>query len=483
MRTKTTKQKHKEDNKMKRNELAFEFDSAWKNISSREKNEVFEMAEDYKEFLNNSKTEREATREIIRRAEENGFKPISELIENNEKLIPGMKLYSNNRNKGVALFVIGKESILNGMNFIGAHIDSPRLDIKANPLYEDSELALLKTHYYGGLKKYQWVTIPLSLHGIVIKRDGSKVEVAIGEDENEPVFFITDLLPHLAKDQYEKKLKEAIQGEGLNIVVGSIPFDNENIDDRIKYNILNILNEKYGIKEEDFITAELEAVPVGKARDLGLDKGLIVAYAQDDKVCSYACLNAILEVENPDRTCMAIFVDKEEVGSIGNTGMQSKFFEYSVIEILSLLGEDCSPLAVARTLSNTLALSADVVSSYDPNFPDVFDKRNTAHAGRGVALVKETGSEGKNRGNDANSEYFELVRRLFDDNNVKWQIGELGKVDQEDNGTIAYMIAAYGIEVIDCGVPVLSMHAPYEAVSKVDVYMAYKGYKAFYLNK
>lgn len=461
--------------------LTMEFKSAWNDISSEEKTELFSMTDDYKNFLYSSKTEREATKEIIKRAEDNGYISLERLLEGKIKLTPGMKVYINNKHKGVALFIIGTKSITKGMNLIGSHLDSPRLDIKANPLYEDADIAFLKTHYYGGLKKYQWVSIPLALHGVIVKRDGTKIDITVGEDDSEPVFFITDLLPHLADDQYEKKLKDAITGEGLNIIIGSIPFNGPDIKDVTKYNILKILNEKYGIIEEDFTTAELQAVPIGKPRDLGFDNSLIVAYGQDDKVCAYSSLRAILELENPEKTCMAIFVDKEEVGSLGNTGMESNFFLYAVTEIAALL-QDSTNLTINRTLLNTKALSADVISAYDPNFPEVFDVRNTAHAGRGVVIVKETGSGGKNRGNDANSEYVGFIRNLFNDNNISWQIGELGKVDQEDNGTISYMIAKYGIETVDCGVPVLSMHGAYEAVSKVDIYMSYKAYLTFYLS-
>lgn len=462
--------------------LTFEYKNIWSSLEDKENEELFNLNEDYKIFLNYSKTERDATKEIIRRAEKEGFVSLDKIIKSKQKLSPGMKVYMNNRDKGVALYIIGKDDLVKGLNIIGAHLDSPRLDIKMNPLYEESNLALFKTHYYGEIKKYQWVTIPLSLHGVVIRRDGTKVEVTIGEDEDEPVFFITDLLPHLAKDQYEKKLDEGITGEGLNIIIGSIPFNGKDIEDSIKYNVLKILNEKYGITEEDFTTAELEAVPAGKARDVGLDRGLIVAYAQDDKVCVYTCLRAILEIENPERTCVALFVDKEEIGSYGNTGMESRFFENTLIEVISLLKGNCTLLDLSRTLTNTIALSADVTSAYDPNFPDVFDRRNTAHIGRGLAIAKESANGGKNRGNDANSEYIGHVRKLFNEKNIFWQMVEIGKIDQEESGTIAYIMAHHGMDVVDCGVPVLSMHAPYEVVSKADVYMAYKGYKVFFLS-
>ncbi|MCR2043069.1 aminopeptidase [Anaerosalibacter massiliensis] len=459
--------------------LTFKFKNVWQNVNEEEKEELFNLNEDYKRFLDTSKTEREATKEIIKRVKNNGFKSINSIIKSGEKLKPGMKIYANNKDKAVALFVIGEESIEKGMNIIGSHIDSPRLDIKSYPLYEDAQLALLKTHYYGGIKKYQWVSQPLSLHGVIIKNNGEKVNIVIGEEDDDPVFFISDLLPHLSKEQEKKTLEEGIEGEGLNITIGSIPYNEKDLDEKIKINILKILNEKYGITEEDFTTAEISAVPAGKARDLGIDRSLILSYGHDDRVCAYTSLSSILEVEHPKRTSVALFVDKEEIGSVGNTGMHSKFFENTVAELVLLEGSDI--ISTRRALANSKVLSADVAAAFDPNYPEVFDKLNTAYLGKGIALIKYTGSGGKGGSSDANSEYINYIRRIFNENNIIWQTGELGKVDQGGGGTIAYILANYGMEVVDCGIPVLSMHAPYEAVSKADVYMTYKGYKAFYL--
>jgi aspartyl aminopeptidase len=454
----------------------------WERIDSKEKESVFKLADDYKSFLDKAKTERESVDEIIKIAKENGYINIEEVIEKGIKVEPGMKIYANNKNKAVAMFVIGSESILKGMNIIGSHIDAPRIDLKQYPLYEDSELALLKTHYYGGIKKYQWVAIPLALHGVVYKSNGEKVDIVIGEDDKDPVLFITDLLPHLAKDQASKKLADGITGEGLNVIIGSIPYNEKDLSEKVKLNVLKILNEKYGITEEDFTTAELEIVPAGKARDVGIDRSLISAYGHDDRVCAYTSLRAILEVEKPERTAVALFVDKEEVGSLGNTGMESRFFENVVSELIELTEEYYSEIKVKRAMANSRVLSADVAVAFDPNYPDVLDKRNAAFIGKGVTLVKYTGIKGKVKSNDANAEYLSEIRRIFNDNDVIWQTGELGKVDQGGGGTIAYILAEYGMEVVDCGTPVLSMHAPYEIVSKADVYMTYKGYKAFYQN-
>ncbi|WP_416197639.1 MAG: aminopeptidase [Sporanaerobacter sp.] len=471
---------NKKDAKQLKENLTFEFKNVWDALSAEEEKELFEVNEDYKKFLDDGKTEREATKDIIRRAEAKGFKSLDEIMNSNKKLAPGMKVYANNKNKGVALFIIGKEDISAGMNIVGSHIDSPRLDLKQNPLYEDSDMAYLKTHYYGGIRKYQWVSLPLALHGVIIKNNGEKVDIVIGEDENDPVFFISDLLPHLAKDQGSKKLDEAIAGEGLNIIIGSIPYTSDDIDSKVKLNVLKILNDKYGITEEDFTTAEIEAVPAGKAKDLGIDRGLVLSYGHDDRVCAYTSLRAILEVENPERTAVGLFVDKEEIGSVGNTGMHSRFFEDTVAEIVYLLDENANNIKIRRALANSRVLSSDVAAGYDPNYADAFEKRNSAYLGKGIALVKYTGSRGKGGSNDANAEYIGDIRRIFNEANVMWQTAELGKVDQGGGGTIAYILANYGMEVVDCGVPVLSMHAPYEAVSKADVYMTYRGYKAFY---
>lgn len=464
-------------------ELGHSWKNVWNEVSDNENQEIFSLGDEYKKFLDIGKTERESTDEIIRIAKENGYIDIEEAIEKDLEIEPGMKIYANNKNKGVAMFVIGQKSLTKGMNIVGSHVDVPRIDLKQFPLYEDSELGLLKTHYYGGIKKYQWVSLPLALHGTVIKSNGEKIDIVIGEDENDPVFFISDLLPHLAKDQYAKKLGEGITGEGLNIIIGSIPFKDDDKDlkgIKVKLNILRILNEKYGLTEEDFTTAEFQAVPAGKSRDVGIDRSLIAGYGHDDRVCAFTSLKAILEIENPERTAVALFVDKEEIGSVGNTGMQSKFFEQMVSELVGLIEEQYSELKTKRALYNSRVLSADVAVGFDPNYPEVLDKKNAAFIGKGVTLVKFTGVRGKGGCNDANAEYISDVRRIFNENDVVWQMGELGKVDQGGGGTIAYILANYGMEVVDCGVPVLSMHAPYELVSKADVYMTYKGYKAFY---
>jgi len=461
--------------------ITFEFKNAWEELSEEENKLVFDIAEEYKNFLDKGKTERECTFEIIKAAKEKGFIDINDLIEKKENLKEGMKLYANNKDKAVALFVIGKEKLEKGMNIIGTHIDSPRLDLKPYPLYEDGGLALFKTHYYGGIKKYQWASIPLSLHGVVIKKSGERVDIVIGEDEGDPVFFISDLLPHLAKDQVEKKMREAITGEGLNLIVGNIPLGDKDIKEKVKFNIMKILNEKYGIDEEDFTVAEIEAVPAGKAKDVGFDRSMISAYGHDDRVCSFGALKSILEIDKCNRTSVALFMDKEEVGSMGNTGMQSRFFENIVAELIALQNNDYNDLLIRRALSNSKIISGDVGAGFDPNYPDVHDKRNAPYMGKGVILVKYTGARGKSGTNDANAEFVSEVRNIFNSNNVTWQIGELGKVDQGGGGTIAYILANYGSEVIDCGVPVLSMHAPHELISKVDLYMAYKGYKSFLL--
>lgn len=460
--------------------LIKKWENGWEMINKEQKDQVFQFSEGYKNFLEQGKTERESVKEIIRLAEKNGFIPLKEAIKQQVKVKPGQRLYSVYKNKTVVLFILGKEDLTNGMNIIGSHIDSPRLDLKPNPLYEEEGMAFFKTHYYGGLKKYQWVTIPLSLHGVVVKKDGEKVEIKIGEDKEDPVFYITDLLPHLAKDQMEKKLGEGISAEGLNLVVGSIPYGEEDLSEAIKLNILNLLYEKYGIVEEDFASTELEAVPAYGARDVGLDRSFITAYGQDDRVCAYTSLQAILNVKDPQRTTVALMADKEEVGSQGSTGMQSAFFENMVAELIELTQIEPNELKVRRALSNSKVLSADVNAGYDPNFPDTHDKKNASYIGKGVALTKYTGARGKSGSNDANAEFMGEIRRVFNENDVIWQMGELGKVDKGGGGTIAYILANYGMDVADCGTALLSMHAPMELSSKLDVYMTYKAFEAFY---
>ena len=457
-------------------EIKYEAKNAWElHIKNNSLKDVMTYSKGYKDFLNKSKTERSCAKEIIKQAKENGYISIEEAMSKGS-IKAGDKIYANNKDKGVCLFLIGKNSIERGMRIIGSHIDSPRLDLKANPLYQEANLGLLKTHYYGGIKKYQWLAQPLSLHGVVILKDGKKVEICIGEDDSDPVFCITDILPHLSSDQNQKKMSEAVKGEDLNLLIGSIPTEEQ---EGIICNILRILNEKYDMIEEDFLTAELEVVPAGKARDLGLDKSMILSYGHDDRVCTYAAMTSIFDIEESDYTLVTLCADKEEVGSNGNTGMQSRFFENLVAELIELEGS-YSDLKIKRALARSKVLSADVSAAYDPNFPSAYDKRNSAYAGNGVVLIKYTGSRGKGGCNDANAEFLAEVRNVFNSENVVWQTGELGKVDQGGGGTIAYMLANYGAEVVDCGVGVLSMHAPYEVISKVDLYETYKGYKAFF---
>lgn len=463
--------------------LIKKWESGWNQINQAEKDKVFNFSDKYKEFLDRGKTERESVKTIIKLAKERGFISLNETIKGQDKVLPGQKFYYEYKNSSIVLFVMGKRGLTEGMNIIGSHVDAPRLDLKPNPLYEEQEMAFFKTHYYGGVKKYQWATIPLSLHGVVVLKDGNKVEINIGERDSDPVFYISDLLPHLAKDQMEKKMSEGITGEGLNLIVGSIPYNDEEIKEPIKLNILKLLNESYGIIEEDFASAEIEVVPAYKAKDVGFDRGMVAAYGQDDRICAYTSLQAILNVENPEKTAIALMTDKEEVGSQGNTGMQSAFFENIIAELIHLSMENPSDIMVKRAMGNSRVLSADVNAGFDPNFPDTHDKRNAAYLGRGVVLTKYTGSRGKSGSNDASAEFIGEIRRLFNENNVIWQMGELGKVDQGGGGTIAYILANYGMDVVDCGPALFSMHAPMELSSKIDLYMTYKGYKAFYNSK
>ena len=455
--------------------MQFKKKSVWQQIDSKTNDKIYEYAEDYKVFLDKAKTEREATTYIIEAAKEHGFISLEEALKS--KIKKGDKIYLNNKNKSAVLFIIG-ENLEEGLNIVGSHIDSPRLDLKGNPLYEDSSLALFKTHYYGGVKKYQWPTIGLSLHGYFRDRDGIEHNIIIGEDENDPIFYINDLLPHLSKDQNNKNLKEAITAENLNIVVGHSTYGVEGDKNPIKRNILTILKGKYNLDEEDFAFAEFEAVPAAKARDVGFDRAMIAAHGHDDRVCSYANLLAILEVENPKKTAVALFVDKEEIGSVGNTAMTSMFFENALAEIIDNMGQ-YSDLKVRRALANSSVLSADVSAALDPSFKEVSDEKNEAQVGYGIAMAKYTGSGGKGGSNDANPEYISRLRDLFRSEDVIWQISGFGKVDQGGGGTIAYILAKYGAEVVDMGTAMLSMHAPVELVSKADAYMTYKAYKAF----
>ena len=426
-----------------------------------------------------SKTERECVKETIRIAEENGYKNLDDIIKNGEALKAGDKVYANNMDKAIALFIVGERPMEDGMKILGAHIDSPRLDLKQNPLYEDTDFALLETHYYGGIKKYQWVTLPLAIHGVVCKKDGTKVDIVIGEDDNDPVIGISDLLVHLAQTQQEKKANKVIEGEDLNVLVGSIPLKGEE-KDAVKANILKILNDKYGIEEEDFLSAELEIVPAGKARDYGIDRSMVMAYGHDDRVCSYSSLMAMLKVDKIDKTCVCLLVDKEEIGSVGATGMQSKFFENTVAEVMDRVG-DYSDIKLRRALKNSKMLSSDVSAAFDPNYPSVMEKKNSAYFGKGLVFNKYTGSRGKGGCNDANPEFIAELRAIMDKHDVAFQTAELGKVDQGGGGTIAYILANYNMEVIDCGVALHNMHAPWEVASKVDIYEAMKGYYAFLL--
>ena len=449
-------------------------ESGWKGLSDDKKNEVFQISNNYMSFLNVSKTEREFIKNARRMADEHGFRDIMEF----STLKPGDKVYFINREKSMYLAIIGQNSIENGLNIIGSHVDSPRLDLKPNPLYEDSGLAYLKTHYYGGIKKYQWTTIPLSLHGVIVKTNGEKFEVNIGEDENDPIFTITDLLPHLAQAQMEKKLKSGIDGESLNLLVGSIPYEDDECKEQVKLNILKILNKKYGIKEIDFNSSELEVVPQFRARSLGFDESMVAAYGQDDKVCAYTSLHAMMELENVKNTAICILSDKEEIGSMGNTGMESHMFDFFISEILNKLGVN-RPNLLDKVFCFSRMLSSDVDAGFDPLYATVSDKTNAGFIGNGISLNKYTGARGKSGASDANAE-FAWVRRILENNSIKYQVAELGKVDIGGGGTIAYILANKGADVIDCGVPVLSMHAPYEVTSKFDIYEAYRTYKAFW---
>lgn len=454
-----------------------EIKNAWNKYDENGIKEIFSFCEGYKDFMSKCKTERECVKESIEIAEKHGFVDLKEVINSGKSLKAGDKVYANNMDKALALFVIGTESLEKGLKILGAHIDSPRLDLKQNPLYEDSELALLETHYYGGVKKYQWVTLPLAIHGVVAKKDGSKIDVVIGEDDNDPVVGISDLLIHLSADQLGKTAAKVIEGEDLNVLVGSMPLKDEE-KNAVKANVLKLLKEKYDFEEEDFLSAELEVVPAGKARDYGLDRSMVMAYGHDDRVCSYTSLLALLEVENLDRTAVCLLVDKEEVGSIGATGMHSKFFENMVAEVMDRT-EGYSELKMRRCLSSSRMLSSDVSAAFDPNYPGVMERKNSAFFGKGLVFNKYTGARGKGGCNDANAEYMAALRAMMEKHDVTFQTAELGKVDQGGGGTIAYILAEYGMEVIDCGVALQNMHAPWEIASKVDIYETKKGYVAF----
>ena len=455
--------------------LFSEKENGWEKIDAREKEDIFNFTNGYIKFLNKAKTEREFISQSVKVAKENGYKDLSEYSD----LKPGDKVYFVNREKSMYLAIIGEEKIENGLHIIGSHVDSPRLDLKPNPLYEDTGFAYFKTHYYGGIKKYQWTTIPLSLHGIIIKSNGEKITINVGEEEADPIFTITDLLPHLAQDQMEKKLKNGVEGEDLQLLIGSIPFDDEKVSQKVKLNILNILNKKYGIVEDDLLSSELEVVPAFKARSLGFDEGMVAAYGQDDKVCAYTSLMAMMNLEKVKNTAICILSDKEEIGSMGNTGMESHVFDYFISELLNKTGENRVNL-LDKVFCYSKMLSSDVDAGYDPLYASVSDKLNAGYLGKGISLNKYTGARGKSGASDANAEYVAWLRNLLDKNEIKYQIAELGKVDIGGGGTIAYILANKGVDVIDCGVPVLSMHAPYEVTSKYDIYSAFKTYKAFW---
>lgn len=439
-------------------------------LSDSEIGEVQDYCEGYKKYLDVAKTEREAVIASIALAQKHGFKE----YEYGKKYVAGDKIYLNNRGKAVIFAVMGSESIENGVNIMAAHIDAPRIDLKARPLYEEAEIAFFKTHYYGGIKKYQWTAIPLALHGVIIKADGSSVTVRLGEEETDPVFCITDLLPHLAQDQMKRTLADGIRGEELNIVIGSYPFRDDEASEKVKLNVIKMLNEKYGIKESDLLSAELELVPAYKSKDIGFDRSMIGGYGQDDRVCAYTALTATLAATAPKRTLLCVLADKEEVGSDGNTGLDSSYMKYFIADLAKPYGVDGR-----RVLSNSKCLSADVNAAFDPTFPEVTEKKNTCYINYGVVVTKYTGSRGKSGTSDASAEFTGEVQRMLDKHNVIWQTGELGKVDQGGGGTVAQYVAKLNVDVIDIGVPVLSMHAPFEVTSKIDVHATYKAFAAF----
>ncbi len=459
--------------------LLYKRQNIWEKVDEEYIKKAFDFCEDYKSFLNTSKTEREFAANTEKLAVAAGFRKLDDLISSNTRLKPGDKVYHINRKKSAVLAVVGNKPLSEGVNILGSHIDAPRLDLKQNPLYEDTQMAFFKTHYYGGIKKYQWLTIPLAIHGVVVKGDGTTVEIVVGEDEDDPVFSIADLLPHLAREQMQKKMSEAVTGEGLNLLLGSIPFNDEKVKEKVKLNILSILNKRYGIVEEDFQSAELEIVPAQKARDVGFDKSMIGGYGQDDRVCAYPALRALLDIDVPERTAVCLLTDKEEIGSMGNTGAQSNLLEDFLANVIALTEDPYSDLKVRSCLSRSKMLSADVNAAVDPNYESVYEKRNATYLGHGIVLQKYTGARGKYDASDASAEFVGEVRKLFNDNGIIWQTGELGKVDEGGGGTIAQYAANLGIDVLDCGIAVLSMHSPFEITSKIDIYMTYNAYKVF----
>lgn len=452
--------------------------SIWKNATDNDIQAIFDYGERYKAFLDHSKTERECAKTIITQAQAAGFVDVADILEKGQMPSAGTKLYYNHKNKAVVLMVVGEKPLDQGLHIVGSHIDAPRLDLKAHPLYEDGELALLKTHYYGGIKKYQWTCMPLSLHGLAYTQDGTPVEIHLGDETGDPVLFISDLLPHLGKSQSEKTLATAITGEQLNAIIGHKALQDKDEKSPIKANILRLIKEKYDLIEEDLLLAELELVPAQKAVDVGLDRSMIGAHGHDDRSCTYAALEALLSMKTPVYSAVGLFVDKEEIGSVGNTSMNARFFENMLAELFALTAHD-TELMVRRTIAKSFVLSADVTAALDPTFPEVMDTKNTAFLGKGVTVCKFTGARGKSGSNDANAEFLQGLRHLFATRNVPWQTGELGKIDEGGGGTIAYILADRGAEVVDCGVPMLSMHAPIELVSKADIYMTMRAYLAF----
>lgn len=451
--------------------------SVWNQYKEAEKQELETINRGYRDFLSRCKTERESVREAVRQAEAAGYRNLLDVVRQGKKLQADDKVYAVNMKKAIVLFNLGDDPLEQGMNILGAHIDTCRLDVKQNPLYEDGGLAYLDTHYYGGIKKYQWVTLPLAMHGVVVKKDGRVMDICIGEDDDDPVFCVTDLLIHLSQEQMKKNAAKVIEGENLDILVGNYPLEDED-KESVKAGVLKLIKDKYDIEEEDFHSAELALVPAGKARELGFDRSMTLAYGQDDRVCAYTSLAAMLETGHMKRTACCLLVDKEEIGSVGATGMQSHFFENIVAELLNACG--CySDLSLRRTLANCKMLSSDVSSAYDALYADAYDRKNVSYLGKGMVFNKFTGARGKSGSNDANAEYLGELRRIMDDNQVHYQLAELGKVDLGGGGTIAYIMSLYGMQVIDSGVGVMSMHAPWEVTSKVDVYEAKKAYAAF----
>ncbi len=470
------------DGNREENLLIMERKNAWNTYNETDVEKLEKVAKGYKNFLSEAKTERECAVLAVKMAKEKGYRSLEELQREGQTLKAGDKVYAVHKKKLVILYHIGKKPLEEGMNILGAHIDSPRLDLKQNPLYEDGEMALLETHYYGGIKKYQWAAIPLALHGVVVKKDGSVIELAIGEKPGDPVLGISDLLIHLSSEQLQKKAAVVVEGENLNIIVGSRPAEDSEDDkekkEKIRSALLKLLEENYGIEEEDFLSAELEAVPAGPARDFGLDRSMVMGYGQDDRICAFTSLLAQLEAEDPLYTSVCLLTDKEEIGSVGATGMQSRYFENSTAEVMQLMG-GYSDLALRRCLQRSHMLSSDVSAAFDPNYASAFEKKNTAYLGKGMVFNKYTGSRGKSGSNDACAEYIGELRRILDDAGVCWQTAEVGKVDQGGGGTIAWIVANYGMDVIDSGVALLNMHSPWEVSSKADIYETYKGYKAF----